>query len=69
MDIFVECGDTAHTLWQEFVDIKSRSLAERRKDFLKIKREFLDHVISVPEKYAKGLFRKISVSDTYPKKN
>jgi len=57
MDVFVECDGAAHTLWQEFVDIKSRSLAERRRDFLKIKRQFLDHVISVPEKYAKGLFR------------
>jgi CRISPR-associated endonuclease/helicase Cas3 len=57
MDVFVEFDDNARTLWQEFVEIKSKPLSERRKDFLKIKREFLDHVISVPEKSAKGLFR------------
>jgi len=57
MDVFVEYDDTARTLWQEFVDIKSKPLPERRRNFLKIKREFFDHVISVPEKYAKGLFR------------
>jgi CRISPR-associated endonuclease/helicase Cas3 len=58
MDVFVECDDTARMLWQKFVEIKSKPLPERRKDFLKLKREFLDHVVSVPEKYAKGLFRK-----------
>jgi len=57
IDVFVECDDTARMLWQKFVEIKSKPLPERRKDFLKIKREFLDHVISVPEKYAKCLFR------------
>jgi len=57
MDVFVEYDDTARILWQRFVENKSKPLPERRNDFLKIKREFLDHVISVPEKDAKRLFR------------
>jgi CRISPR-associated endonuclease/helicase Cas3 len=57
MDIFVECDDDARKLWQKFVEIKSKPYAERKNEFLKIKKEFLDHVISVPKNKAQGLFR------------
>ena len=57
MDVFVECDATAEKLWQQFIEIKSRPLLERRREFQKIKRQFLDYVISVPEKDAKRLFR------------
>jgi CRISPR-associated endonuclease/helicase Cas3 len=56
MDVFVECDTEAQKLWQQFKEIKSKSLPERRKEFLKIKRKFLDYIISVPEKDAKRLF-------------
>lgn len=57
MDVFVECDTEGQTLWQQFKEIKSKPLPERRKEFLKIKHRFLDYVISVPEKNAKRLFR------------
>lgn len=57
MDVFVECDENASELWKQFVDIKSMPFPERRCNFLKIKREFLDHVISVSERDAKRLFR------------
>jgi len=57
MDVFVECDAAAEKLWQQFIEIKSKPLLERRREFQKIKRQFLDYVISVPEKDAKRLFR------------
>jgi len=63
MDVFVECDDTARILWQRFVENKSKPLPERRNDFLKIKRQFLDHVISVPKKMQRDCSVMILVSD------
>ena len=57
MDVFIECDDNARMLWQKFLEIRSKNLPERRTDFLKIKRDFLDYVISGPEKDVKELFR------------
>lgn len=57
MDVFVECDTEAQKLWQQFKETKSKPLPERRKEFQKIKRKFLDYVISVPEKDAKRLFQ------------
>lgn len=57
LDVFIECDDDAKKIWQEFVEIKSKPYAERKNEFLKIKREFLDHVISVPKNKAQRLFR------------
>lgn len=56
MDVFVESDATAQELWQQYLKIKSKPLPERRREFQKIKRQFLDYVISVPEKDAKRLF-------------
>jgi CRISPR-associated endonuclease/helicase Cas3 len=57
IDVFIECDDVAHQLWNNFIDIKSKSFRERGGDFLKIKKEFLEHVISVPKNKAQNLFR------------
>jgi len=57
MDVFVECDTEARKLWQQFKETKSKPLPERRKEFQKIKRKFLDYVISVPENDAKRLFQ------------
>jgi CRISPR-associated endonuclease/helicase Cas3 len=57
LDVFVECDATAQKIWQQFVEIKSKPSLERRREFQKIKRQFLDYVISVPEKDAKRLFK------------
>jgi len=57
MDVFIESDDTAFGLWHTFTEIKAKPFSERRSEFLKIKKEFLDHVISVPKNKAQGLFR------------
>jgi CRISPR-associated endonuclease/helicase Cas3 len=57
IDIFVESDDDARKLWQKFVEIKSKPYSERKNEFMKIKREFLDHVISVPQNKAQRLLR------------
>jgi CRISPR-associated endonuclease/helicase Cas3 len=57
LDVFIECDDDAKKIWQEFVEIKSKPYAKRKNEFLKIKREFLDYVISVPKNKAQRLFR------------
>ena len=57
MDVFIETDDEAKKIWQEFIEIKTKPFTERKNAFLKIKREFLDHVISVPKNKAQELFR------------
>jgi CRISPR-associated endonuclease/helicase Cas3 len=47
-DVFVECEDKAREIWQHFVKIKTKPPLERRQEFLKIKKQFFDYVISVP---------------------
>ena len=42
------------TLWQKYQEIKNNKELkgfEKKKEFLKIKKDFYDHVLSVPEKY------------------
>jgi len=42
----------AREIWEKYQEIKSiDDLRERKREFLKIKRDFYDYVISVPEKY------------------
>lgn len=56
VDVFIELDDAAKRIWQEHQRIKSMEKPlERKAAFLKIKRQFYDHVISIPEKYATGL--------------
>jgi CRISPR-associated endonuclease/helicase Cas3 len=38
-------------VWQQFMQIRKMPLLERKIAFLKIKKDFYDYVISVPQKY------------------
>ncbi|VUT25044.1 MAG: CRISPR-associated nuclease/helicase Cas3 [Candidatus Methanolliviera sp. GoM_oil] len=52
VDVFIEVDDDAKSVWQEYKEIKSlKDLREREKRFLGVKKEFYDHVISVPGKF------------------
>lgn len=48
-DIFVELDDTAHKIWQKYLTLQDISPLERRREFLTIKKQFYDYVISVPK--------------------
>jgi CRISPR-associated endonuclease/helicase Cas3 len=48
-DIFVEFDMAAEKIWKKFVEIKSGPYTDRKREFQKIKHQFLDYVISVPE--------------------
>jgi len=54
IDIFVELDDTAKELWQKYCEIRSFPPIERKKEFLKIKKDFYEYVISVPKEYCIG---------------
>jgi len=44
--------DKAREIWEKYREIKLiDDLRERKREFLKIKRDFYDYVISVPEKF------------------
>lgn len=52
VDVFVEDNLEAEKIWERYVSLREvKDRAERRKGFLTIKRELLEHVISVPEAY------------------
>lgn len=52
VDVFVELDENAKMIWQKYREIREENnLFERRKRFLKIKRDFYDYVISIPQKY------------------
>ena len=54
IDVFVEVDDTAREMWGKYQDIKNNKKLEpyeRNKEFLKIKSQFYDYVISIPQKY------------------
>jgi len=49
IDVFVETDEDAENVWKEFDKVKNiKDFFERRKEFLKIRRNFYDYVISVP---------------------
>lgn len=49
VDLFVELDDRASELWNAYVEIRSvEDRFERKRRFLKIKRDFYDYTISVP---------------------
>ena len=61
IDIFVELNENAQKVWNEYENIRSdENLTglEKRNAFLKIRKEFNDYIISVPEKYALPHFEK-----------
>lgn len=52
VDVFIELDDNAkEKVWKKYCRIKELPPLERKKEFLKIKKDFYDYVISVPEKY------------------
>lgn len=52
VDVFIELDDNAKEVWKRYSKIKViKNLIERKKEFLKIKKDFYDYVISVPKKY------------------
>jgi len=54
IDVFVEIDDNAIKKWAEYQEIKNNKKLEpyeRKKEFLKIKSQFYDCVISIPKKY------------------
>jgi CRISPR-associated endonuclease/helicase Cas3 len=53
LDVFIELDKEAEQIWKKFIEIKNiKNHIERKKAFLIIKKDFYDHVISVPEAYA-----------------
>jgi len=51
-DIFIEIDENAENLWNRFLGMMSiQDLFKRKEKFLKIKKDFYDYVISVPEKF------------------
>jgi CRISPR-associated endonuclease/helicase Cas3 len=52
VDVYVEDDKEAAEIWKEYRSVKEiKDWKERRKRYLKIKRQLLEHVISVPESY------------------
>lgn len=52
VDVFIELDSDAKKIWQKYREIRSiENPLERKKAFLKIKRQFYEYVISVPEKF------------------
>lgn len=51
-DVFVELDENAVRLWNRFLEIRNISdLFEKKGAFLKIKKDFYDYIISIPEKF------------------
>jgi len=53
IDVFVEIDDKAREIWEKYQEIKNNKKLEpyeRKKEFLKIKSQFYDYVISIPQK-------------------
>jgi len=48
-DVFIEIDDNAKKIWSKFIEIRKLPLFERKTEFLNIKKEFYDYVISVPK--------------------
>jgi len=51
IDVFIEYDEGAKKVWQSFIEIKEiKNLFDRRKEFLRIRREFYNYIISIPLK-------------------
>ena len=52
VDVFVEINNKAKEVWKKYRGIgEEKGPFKRKKEFLKIKKDFYDYVISVPEKF------------------
>ena len=61
IDVFIELDEDAQKVWHEYENIHSDEKLtglEKRNAFLKIRKEFNNYIISVPEKYAMPYFNK-----------
>jgi CRISPR-associated endonuclease/helicase Cas3 len=54
IDVFIELDDTAKEVWEKYQEIRKLPPLERKKEFLKIKKQFYNYVISVPKNYVGG---------------
>jgi CRISPR-associated endonuclease/helicase Cas3 len=55
-DVFIEVNDTAREIWKEFRMIREiQDSLERKNHFLKIKKQFYEYIISVPQQKAQSL--------------
>lgn len=53
IDIFIELDDDAKKVRQKYLEVKKiKNFIDRKKEFLKIKKQFYDYVISVSKNYA-----------------
>ncbi len=51
-DVFVEIDLNAEKIWQTYIQIRAmQNLFDRKNEFLKIKQQFNDYVVSVPSKF------------------
>lgn len=56
VDIFVETDEEAQKIYKKYQEIKTiKNPLERKNEFLKIRKDFYEYVISVPLQYAKDL--------------
>jgi len=56
VNVFVELDDSATGIWKQYQDMQSeKNHLERTKKYLKLKKDFSEYVISVPEKYAHNM--------------
>lgn len=51
VDVFIELDKNAEEIWQKYNELQKIPPLERKKEFLKIKKDFYDYVISIPKKY------------------
>lgn len=67
IDIFVEIDKDATKIWEKYCEIKSiEDSLERKKEFLKIKNQFYDYVISVSKNYASSFeFGELGIINNY----
>ena len=55
-DVFIEIGEHAQTIWQQFQSLREiKNPLERKKKFLNFKKQFYEYVISVPKSKAPAL--------------
>jgi len=54
IDVFIELDDIAKRKWREYHEIQNLPPLERKKEFLRIKKQFYEYIISVPKSYAVG---------------
>lgn len=52
IDVFIEYDDEAVKVWKEFERIQEiADSSEKRREFMRIKKQFRDYIISIPEKF------------------